>query len=72
MKTSKPKKTPEEIIRTRGKELSREVIESLAKIIGPYSASAQVLEKAKEYNFKCKFYQVGTAILVVPDQKETK
>lgn len=72
MKTKKPKRTPEEIIRARGKELSREVVESLAKIIGPYSASAQVLEKAKEYNYECKFYQIGTAILVVPDRKETK
>lgn len=72
MKTKKPKKTPEEIIRTRGKELSRDVVEALAKIIGPYSASSQVLEKAKEYNYDCKFYQVGTAILVVPNHKDTK
>jgi hypothetical protein len=62
--------SPEELIRTRGKELSREVVESLAKIIGPYSASAQCLEKAKEYNYECKFYQVGTAILVVPNKEE--
>lgn len=56
----------------QGQELSRETVESLAKIIGPYSAAAEVLEKAREYEDDVRFFQTGTSILVVPNRMSLK
>lgn len=44
--------------------LTREVVETTARIIGPFSAAAMALKKADEIGPTAKFWSTGSSIIV--------
>lgn len=44
--------------------LSREVVETTARIIGPFSAAGQALKKADEIGPTARFWSTGSSIIV--------